>query len=530
MLPAETNAALTESARRDAERWLTTRWQQRLYPGLYPLPRALPPRETPGGKTGGWHALALSMATPNPEPLLWRWQRGRRPRDDERFWNLTAQNDFETMADLQSWVEHVRTSYAAMQEDLAHSLATDLQAWASGPEGLKRAELYVQQVALILQEESQRLDRDMVEQTRQMATHLRVLEDQLRRAHPASGITSHDIPPERPGMPYLPRNMEPLAREVLMARFARAPHPATLIVAALVMAIAGALAVDLLPGIGAATHLPASLYALLFGPFRRLVGAGIFVILFLLASLGGLMHLASLRRWQARIFAERALLRQAQAKEIERQAMLLLIVNVQHELGRQRSQLDVLTLQVREAAKDLEDHADLLAQSYLASPALLRDVFVSQGQIWEGSQPDTLYAHVRDLLPESQLVTRFLQYTQAHGSGVPALLEQRQLSPIAQEFMSEHLRMMTGSDPFDGWQSDIAAATLERAEHSARVAMQATDSGRPLGHFEGVVADPAIPWLPRLAQERGAVALPAPSPSWCLVARAVTRSHHPLVR
>ncbi len=174
--------------------------------------------------------------------------------------------------------------------------------------------------------------------------------------------------------------------------------------------------------------------------------------------------------------------------------------------------------------------ASYLAADYTALPTLSRDVFVADGKIWEGSNPEALYLQVRQSLPEQKLILDFLQYVQAHAGGVPNAVTDRRLAGLALDFMYQRLRASTADDPFTNWSPQVAQATLDRAVQAARVAMQPHPAGRPIGHFEGLMVTRAVDWLPKLAQERHMVVLPAPSTKWCFVARVLTRAQHPLVK
>ncbi len=528
MLAPELRAAIPEQARQDAERWLTGTWQMRLLPDLYPLPKRLPTREMADGSRGTWHPLALSTASPNHEPLTWRWERSRLPLDEENFWNLAMQHEVETTADAQTWQHQAEAAYDAVGREMQQQLDAAIAARTLEPEGIERATVFTQTVRQLLADERDRLAKDDAEQQRYLDAHYRRFEEQVRRTHHNNGIPTRQNPPDRPGVPLLPRNLEALTHEVLDTKADRVPMPVTLITVALVVMLFGAVAAAAVPAIPGFAQWPAMLHTLFAGTNHTWFGALAGLVLFAVASAGALVRLIALRRWQRRFAGERLLLRLSEAKAWEREQHLRVIDMILQDLDRERQHLSVWTQEIRAEADELAQRAARLAADYTSAPTLSRDVFVSQGEIWEGTNPDALYLQVRQRQPEPKLVTGFLQYVGAHAQGVPEALAQQRLGNLALAYMHDHLRT-NGEDPFAMWSQQTAEATLDRAVQAARAAMQPHAAGRPIGHFAGLMVHPAVPWLPKAAHEEHIVVLPAPTTRWCFVARVLTRARHPLV-
>ncbi len=523
-------ASLPEQTRQDAERWLTGTWQTRLLPDLYPLPRRLPARQMPNGKRGTWHPLALSTATPSPEPLLYRWDRGHLPLDDEQFWNLAVQHEYETTVDMQTWQRKTQAAYEALAREMQQQFASAVQARAQAPEGIERAGEFTMTVRRLLSAERDRLQQEQIEQERQLDAHYRQFEELVRHHHHNNGIPTRPNPPDHNDVPLMPRNLEALAHEVLDRKADRVPLPGTMLTVALVMALFGALAVNVVPNIPGFIHWPAAAQQFFVGPNRHWFGALAGLVLYALGSLSSLVRFIDFRRWQRRFAGERLLLRMAQAKTTEREQQMRVIDAMLGDLDRERNLLQDWEEEIVAEAEALAQRASYLAADYTALPTLSRDVFVADGKIWEGSNPEALYLQVRQSLPEQKLILDFLQYVQAHAGGVPNAVTDRRLAGLALDFMYQRLRASTADDPFTNWSPQVAQATLDRAVQAARVAMQPHPAGRPIGHFEGLMVTRAVDWLPKLAQERHMVVLPAPSTKWCFVARVLTRAQHPLVK
>jgi hypothetical protein len=530
ILAPDLRAAIPEHAQREADHWLTGTWQMRMLPELHPLPRRLPAREMPGSKPGTWHPLALSLAGPSPEPLLWRWERSRLPLDEENFWNLAIQHEYETSADAQVWQQKTETAYATHGRAIWQHLDGAIQAQTLEPEGIERANAFTARVRELLAAERDRLDRAAAEQERYLDLHYRHFEEHIRRQHSNNGIPTRQNPPERHGVPLMPRNLEAITHEVLDAKADRVPMPATMIMVALVLAAFGALAVAAIPAIPGFAQWPAPWHDLFAGGNAHWLGALIGLLIFGLGSLGAWVRYGDLRRGQRRFAGERLLLRLAQAKNVEREQHQSVIEQLLHHLDGERQVLITWANGVRAEADELNQRAAYLAADYTAAPTLSRDVFIANGELWDGSHPDELYLHVRQHQNETQLVRDFLLYVQAHAAGVPNALEEHRLANLALAFMYDHLRAGGGGEPFANWQAATAQATLDRAVQEARVAMQPHPSGRPIGHFAGVMVHPSVDWLPKVAQEEHITVLPAPTPRWAFVVRALTRTAHPLVQ
>lgn len=530
ILSPDLRASIPEHAHREADHWLTGTWQTRMLPDLHRLPKRLPPREMPDGKSGTWHPLALSMAGPSPEALLWRWERSRLPLDDENFWNLAIQHEYETSADAQQWEQKTEAAYDAQGRALWQQLDSAIQAKTLEPEGIERANAFTARVRELLDAERERLERAESEQEKYLDLHYRQFEEHIRRQHSNNGIPSRPNPPERRGVPTMPRNLEAITHAVLDDKADRVPMPTTMIVMALVLAAFGALAVAAIPALPGFNQLPAPWHDLFANGNAHWMGAVIGLLIFALGSLGAWVRYGDLRRHQKRFAGERLLLRLAQAKNVEREQHLTVIDQLLHNLDGERQVLITWANDVRAEADALNQRAAVLAADYTAAPTLSRDVFISNGELWDGSHPEALYLQVRQHQNEAQLVRDFLQYVQAHAEGVPNALEKQRLANLALAFMYDHLRAGGGGDPFANWQAATAQATLDRAVQEARVAMQPHPSGRPIGHFAGVMVHPSVEWLPRAAQEEHIVVLPAPTTRWAMVARVITRTAHPLVQ
>ena len=529
ILSPDLRDTLPAAAQQDAERWLATTWQTRVYPDIYDLPKRLPARETPDGPKSTWHPVALSAAGPSPAPLLWRWDRARLPINDARFWNQAVQNEYETAEDTPSWEAKAEATYASLGRDLQGELDRELAARLTQPEGIERARAFTRVVRGMLASEQQRLTTDQAEQEQYLDRHYRVYEDLLRRSHQAGGIPTRMSPPPRPYVPQMPRNLEALSKEVLDQQFARVPLPGTMIVVALVLAIFGAFAVSALPHVGGFAGWPAGLRDLATGTNARWAGAAAGLVLFALGSLGAFARYGALRRWQRRYVGERLLQHLAAGKTFEREQMHTLINGLLAYLDDERTTFDQLTESIRTQARALDATAAQIARDYAHAPSLAHDVYVSHGEIWAGGQPDALYLQLRGRQPEGRLVIGFLQYVQTHANGVQTALENGQLAPLALRYMVEYLRTTASEDPFDGWSPETAGATLTRAIGAARVALAAHPGGRPLGMFAGVLVHPSVAYLPRMAAEQHLAVLAAPSPNWCFVTRVLTRAQHPLV-
>jgi hypothetical protein len=522
--------ALPHQVGQEADRWLTSIWRRRVFPDVYPLPRGLPAREMADGARGTWHPMALSTAGPAPQSLLWRWERGRLPLDEERFWDLETQNDFETSGDLDQWLTKADATYQAIQRDLQTEISQAVQAHVQAPEGVQRATVFVHDLQARLGMEYQRLQEDDREQQHQLELHYQAFEALVRRNHQANGIPARPNPPAYGGVPRMPRNLEALTHETLDSKFARVPLPATMIAVALVLAIFGAFAVDAVPHIPGFALWPTFWQALFAGMNRHFVGAGALLVLFVVASLGSFVRYLDLRRWQRRLMGERMLLQLAQTKSIERAHMRALINALLADLGTEQIHLQDWNQAIHQDANTLNQQAAVVGHDFATAPTLSRDIFLTHGVIWEGMQPDALYLQVRQSQSQEKLILDFLHYVQAHGGGVAQAINARRLRPLALSFMYEQLRMNINDDPFEGWSAQTAQVTLNRALQAARVAIQPIPAGRPLAHFTGIMIYRSVDWVAKVAQEEHAVLLPAPTPAWAFVVRVLARAQHPLVQ
>jgi hypothetical protein len=518
--------ALNEQTQRETQQWLTTIWQARVYPGKYALPRGLPPRIA-GEKLTSWAPLAISRAAPNPAGLTARWEERDFPLNDEQYWDLVAQHEYDTARDLQEWDKDAAAAFAALGNQLWDDIrATTLQR-VTQTEGIERALAYARALRDLLIAEQHRLQQDQRELEAQLDQHHRQYDAIVRRAHRDDGIPAFPDPPARPGVERLPGNLEALTHDTTAAAFTRTPLPATLGLVALLVAVFGAAFADVA---GRVTALPAPLRATLTGPNGHLAGAGIMLALFAVTALAPLTQTRALRRWQRHLAEERALLNLAHAKTVEHALTLQLIDGLVARLNIERDNLLDLTQQVRQAAEGLAVTAAKLAAEYTASASLARDIFVAQGQLWEGRDPAELYAQVRERQDEPVILPRFLQYVQAHAGGVAPALRQGRLEALALEFMYAQLRQELNDLPFAAWSNAAAADALARAVQAARVPLQTHAAGRPMGQFALLAAHPEVAWLPRLADQQHLATVPGPSPRWCLVARAQTRASYPLVQ
>ena len=522
---------IAEQARQDAERWLATGLRPHLEPDYYPLPFKLPRRQLEGGAAGEWYGLALSHAGPDPNGLVWRWQANQTYLDDERFWNLALQNEYETIGDAQTWESTMATMLRAHYPEVQREIVDQIRLRTLGPEGVERARAFAAALGTVLTNEERRLDEEQTQQAQQIERHHRSFEDELRRAHPRQGIPSRMNPPARAMQPQLPRNMEVLAHEVIDTRFAHVPFPMTLATLAVVLAVVGAFAVHPLVTVPfIAANLPAAWHNALTGTASHWLGAGIALVVFAIALIGSIVQMVRLRTWEQRYAKERTLLWLAYAKDAERRIMRTIISGLRQDVASASTNIDNWLQDIDLAAAQLAEQAEMQAREYVATPALSRDIFVANGIIWEGAAPNALYLQVRQQLDEQRLIAQFLQYTQAHAGDVIRALNKGTLGAVALDFMRAQLRDDTGTQPFKQWEPAIAQQVFDRAIQAARVPLQPKIAGQPLGHFDAIAVYPTVPWLARIATERNVRVLAAPTDQWCLVARVVTRAQHDLVR
>jgi len=523
--------AISSQAQHDAEHWVSSELRPRLEPDYYPLPLLLPKRQIEDGTKGEWFGLALSKADPDPSGLLWRWQRMRSHLDDERFWNLSVQNEYETIGDARAWEANLTTIAQSWLPDIQRDIVDQIRLRTLGPEGVERAKAFATELGAALVTEERRLDEDRARQSQQLDRHHHALEADLRRAHPRGGIPGRPNPPAREMQPQLPRSLEVQFHEVITAQFNRTPMPWTLAVVGVMLALVGALAIYpilALPFVISA--LPASLLHTLAGPYSHWIGAGVMLIPFALALIGSAWQMSRLVQWQRRYAAERTLLWLAYAKDTERQVMRSIIAGLQEDVEQASRHIESWLLDIDRAASELAQQAVTLAGEYGGKLPLSRDIFVAQGIIWEGIDPAELYLHVRQQLNEPHLIAQFLQYIQAHAGDVIRALNEHTIGSFALSFMRSQLQSGAGDHPFTQWEQATAQQALQRAIQAASIPLQPQLAGQPLGHFDALAVHPSVPWIARMAAEHGLTAVPAPSDQWCLVARFITRARHALLQ
>lgn len=531
--PIPSQAAATETARQDADRWIKDVLRRRLEGERHPLPERLPARDLDALTM---HKMALSQASPDPAGNFWHWgpqHTGRVRLDDEAYWNFVAQNEFETAQEAHQWSERLLVSLPAVQHDLHQHAEAALSQRTNEIEGVERAGAFATALSDALLAEARRIQHDQDEQEQQIAAHQRRFEDDLRAAHRGRGIPTMPNPPANNDLtPLMPRNMEAIAHEVIDDAFNRAPMPLTLLLAALVVTAFGALAIDPLAHLALVAHGASSWQvALATGPARHLVGMAFFLGLFVVALIAPLVAIARLGRWQRRYAEARTLLWLARARRTERTSHLQVIQALVQQIDRQRSHIRGWEAEVEDSAAALVRDATGIAGAFLTSAALSRDVYVARGTVWEGLDPDDLYLRVRQQQADEVAVVRaFLRAVQSASGDVAHALNANTLESQALEFMRRHLRDGVGDDPFAMWDAETAAAVLDRAREAARIPIQPLPGGRPSGHFDAVAMSPDVAWIPRLAEERHMVTLPLASPRWGLVIRVATRAHHALVR
>lgn len=520
----ETRASIPEEARRDAEKWVREVLHQKLFGEYHALPPRLPPRVVESGQQSDWAVLTISKISPDPSGLFWRWgprQWSRFPLDDESFWNLVVQNEYETAGEAEQWTQKLAQALPGVEDELRVHLDETLRRRTLGPEGVERTQAFADAVSTLLIAEQRKLQAEQKLQEQQITRHHLRLEDALRRAHPRRGIPEYPNLPPNDGVPQLPRNIEPLAHEVINAAFGRVPLPLTVFVAAALAALFGALVIpEFVPLLG----LPGDIHTALTGPARHWYGAAVMLALFLLALLVPLGRAFQLRRWQRRYAEERTLLWLDLARMRERLGMQKIVNDLLQLVERERSHVRGWTNEITQAASELQSAAAEAAEQQLGGPALARDLFIADGMVWEGSNPDALYTHVREQQDENTLVRQFLQHVQIHMGDVVRALNQGTIGEIALEFMRTQLRTKVAEEPFGEWSVDQARETLDRARQAARVLLQHQLAGRPIGKFSAIAISPSIAWVPRLAEERGMVQLPLGTAHWAMVVRFITRT------
>jgi hypothetical protein len=525
-----THASLLEEAQKDAEKWIASQLRTRLVPEQYPLPRQLPPREIEDGRQGGWHNLALSTASPDPAALLWRWATNERfYLNDERYWNLTVQHEYETSSEVPQWNERLRKSYDGRQTEIMTDLEGAIRWRTLGIQGAERARAFVHALSSELKEEGRLLEEARAKQQADIERHYRSFEDELRRVHNQQGVPLRPNPPENASIPAMPRNMEALSHEVVDERFSHVPQPLTLLLMAALFILFGALAADPVAHLPFVVHLPKGLRSAFASPQRYWTGAGVMAIVMLVGMIPAVIGMLRLRRWQRRYSSERTLLWLAYAKERERAEMAVLVANLQIGCDRLNGKIDDWMRDIAHAAARL-NQAALDLRDQVATAAISRDIIVAEGVIWEGVNPDDFYAHVREGLDEGTLTEAFLRHVESHSGDVVLMLREETIGSFALEFMRDYLRQRTDEHPFTMWDAVTANDALERAIQAARVPFQPQIAGSPLGHVEVLSVQPDVAWIGRLAEERGMVVLPTSSDRQAVVTRVITRAQQALIR
>ncbi len=527
----ETRLSIPEEARQDADRWVKGTLRRQIEAERYVLPAQLPPRVLEDGERGSWYQLALSHIDPDPLGVFWHWNRqaGRLMLDDETFWNLSVQNEFEAAGELEQWKNRLAGSLPTLAQDFRQQLSNALRLRTLSPEGVDRANAFATALEAALVAEERRLQDDQQTQQVMIEQHLHQFEDTLRRSHPNQGIPLHPNPPPNDLTPFMPRNMEGLSHEVIDIAFARVPLPLTLVVVALLTAFWGAFAITPLAGLPAAAHLPTGVYQALTGSSRHLIGAGIALAIYALTLIGPLVRALQLRKWQQRYAQERQLLWLARARESERIIVIKLVRDLLYHIGSERSRIRGWQQEIEEAAIVLAQEAANSAQTQLAGSELARDLFVVRGMVWQGVNPDELYLHVRQQHDEIAVINRWLQDVQGHGSDIINALNQGSIHTVALNFMRDYLHQESIDDPFTHWEAVMAQEVIERARHLARVPIQPQVAGKPIGHFEALAIEPTVAWASRIAEEHGMVTLPITTRRWAMVIRVITRTHNALI-
>ncbi len=535
----DTRVSIPTEARREAERWVRETLFTRLEGEHHPLPSRLPPRTLDSGERGDWSHLAIARVSPDPTGLFWRWgsrQWRRFALDDETFWNIAVQNEYETAGEADQWTGQLASTLPQGERDLQTNLEEQIRLRMLGPAGVDRAQAFADAVSTALLAEQRRLREEQISHEQRIALHHRRLEDDLRRAHPLRGIPTRPNPPPSDRVPLLPRNMEALAHEVIDAAFARVPMPLTVALVAILVAGFGALAIPALTHLPGSQALPFGLYQALTNHIsRRWVGATIMLVLFAIALSVPLARTFQLRRWQRRYAEERTLLWLSRAHATERVGMQGLLANLIEHIERLRGDIRGWADEIEQAARTLHLDAARIGDSAVAGATLTRDLFVANGVVWEGLNPDDLYHRVLERQDQEAIIVRFLQYVQAHSGDVFRALQDGSIGRLALDFMSVVLRDEVAEEPFGAWTREQAEETLDRAREAARVLLQPLPAGRPAGRFSAIAIDPEVPWVAHLvdgrtATQRKMTLLGLATPRWALVIRCLTRVRHTLVR
>ncbi len=519
-------------ARQAAEEWRKRTLRPRLVTDRRPLPDRLPLRLSSQGGADTWHALALSAATPDGAPLTWRWQtaQSRLVFDDERFWNLSAQIDYETSLELDSWRDALAQSYTGLSADLRRELSSEISQHALAPEGVARGHAYIQAMRDALVDELRQNEDEGAEVIRQMKEHNLVLAERLRQHHPAGGIPQ--FPSVQPLLetPQMAHETESLMHDVVAATFKRTPVPATIGLVAVLLAIFGAVAAGVLRSPRLVAHLPASLQPLMVGSAALAWGALATLVIVALALIPAFWQIARLRRWQRAYAQERAVLWLGLARGFEHQQRISVLRDLIATVEQWRGEVEHWRASLGRIAHNLHDDAVAIASDDALNASLSRDLAVADNAVWDGIDLDDLYLKLRERIPEAQLGAEFLRYVQARTGDVAKVLDEGTIGPFAVEYM--HRRLMATSDEATQLgQMDATAARsmVARAVAAARVPLRPRNDGRRLGAFDCIAASPDLPWLSRAADENKLAPVPIAARNWLLVTHVVSRSTHSLI-
>jgi hypothetical protein len=522
----------TDAAVQQAEIWRKQSLLPRLIGDKWALPGSMPPRLVGPRGTDTWDLLALGPAVPDPSPLTTRWQVASRRLifDDEKFWNLTAQIEFETSNDFAVWRETLAKNYAALSADLQREMGHEISQRALAPEGLERGGAFAQALTAMLQNEMRATENEGTEVVRQLQEHHLHLTELLRSRH-ASGVPR--FPEVRPlrEIPRMAPQTESLFHDVIDSAFARTPAPATLVLLAVVLAIFGAAAVgplSLLPGVA---HLPAQVRTAMTGPASHFWGAGAMLALYVIVLLCGVAwRVATLKRWERDYARERTLLWLGQARGYEHRERLAVLRDLIAAVQQRQVDVQRWRQSLSAVAAHLNDQAYEIATDGTLAVALSRDLYITQGTVWDGANLDDLYLHQRERLPESRIGAEFLLYVQSRSGDVDRVLDEGGIEPFAVEFMSRQLAAsMDDPSPFEQMNAEQSRVVVDRALAAARVPLRPRTDGTLPAHFDCVAANGALTWIARAASEQHLALVPVPRKQWILVAHVTTRTTHALV-
>lgn len=526
----DTKKKLEEEAQSQVKQWFATTFRRNIVPDYYALPAGMPVRLLENGKHGEWYGLRLSTTSISSAALTWRWSHPHRIiLNDEHFWNLVVQHEFETIREQQTWVDQQEENYDHHFYEMQQDLVEQIRWRTLGIHGAERARIFIRSILARLDEEEHIITLAREQAQQDLDTHHHALEERLHNMHPHKGIPQVPNPPVHFDVPRLPRSMEAIFHDIIDARFARTPNPSTLLLAGALIAIIGTIVGGPLLASPIAHYATPSLTAVFdHAPISILTG-GLFLILFLLTLLAtALPNIVRLYNIERSFFAERTLLWQAETKLREHDIVLNHIVLMKKRIGNTIQFIDAWMQNIEQAASQLLFEATIQEQR-IAPVKFANDVFVVNGMIWSGHDVATLYHSAREQIAEGEIIDEFLRYIETHAQDALLFLQEDRIGMFALEYMRERLRATLGTDPFAQWSIDIARAALDQAETNARIPYQSPPTGRPQGLVEAVTIHPSIPWLTKIAAERSMLALPGASPRRCTVVRIATRLTHPLI-